>query len=46
MTQSADNVLYHGDNLDILQRCVKDESVDLVRLDPVFKARMFSTVEG
>lgn len=38
MTESADNVLYYGDNLDILQRYVKDESVDLVYLDPPFNS--------
>jgi DNA modification methylase len=32
------NVLYYGDNLEILQRYVKDESVDLVYLDPPFKS--------
>jgi 16S rRNA G966 N2-methylase RsmD len=26
--------LYYGDNLDILRRYLKDESVDLVYLDP------------
>ena len=26
----SENVLYYGDNLDILQRYVKDESVDLI----------------
>jgi site-specific DNA-methyltransferase (adenine-specific) len=30
------NVLYYGDNLDILRRHVKDESVDLIYLDPPF----------
>jgi hypothetical protein len=34
----ADNLLYYGDNLDILQRYVKDETVDLVYLDPPFKS--------
>lgn len=34
----ADNILYYGDNLDILQRYVKDETVDLVYLDPPFKS--------
>jgi adenine specific DNA methylase Mod len=34
----ADNLLYYGDNLDILQRYVKDEMVDLVYLDPPFKS--------
>jgi len=32
------NVLYYGDNLDILRRYIKDESVDLVYLDPPFKS--------
>ena len=30
----SDNLLYYGDNLDVLRRHVKDESVDLVYLDP------------
>lgn len=34
----AENVLYYGDNLDILRRYVKDESVDLVYLDPPFNS--------
>ena len=34
----AENQLYYGDNLDILQRYVKDETVDLVYLDPLFKS--------
>jgi len=33
----AVNTLYYGDNLDVLQRYVADESVDLVYLDPPFK---------
>jgi len=32
------NTLYYGDNLEILQRYVKDESVDLVYLDPPFNS--------
>jgi len=32
------NVLYYGDNLDILRRYVSDESVDLVYLDPPFNS--------
>ncbi len=32
------NVLYYGDNLDILRRYVKDETIDLVYLDPPFKS--------
>ena len=29
-----DNILYYGDNLDILRLHVKDESVDLIYADP------------
>jgi len=32
------NQLFYGDNLDVLQRHIKDESVDLVYLDPPFKS--------
>lgn len=32
------NRLYYGDNLDVLRRYVKDESVDLVYLDPPFNS--------
>jgi adenine specific DNA methylase Mod len=34
----ADNVLYYGDNLDVLRHNLKDESVDLVYLDPPFNS--------
>lgn len=30
------NLLYYGDNLDILRRYLKDESIDLIYLDPPF----------
>ena len=30
----AGNVLYYGDNLDILQRYIKEETIDLIYLDP------------
>jgi site-specific DNA-methyltransferase (adenine-specific) len=33
-----ENTLYYGDNLDILRRYLKDETVDLVYLDPPFKS--------
>jgi hypothetical protein len=33
------NKLYYGDNLEVLQRYVNDESVDLVYLDPPFNSR-------
>ena len=32
------NVLYYGDNLDVLRRYVGDETVDLVYLDPPFNS--------
>ena len=32
------NTLYYGDNLEVLRRHVKDESVDLVYLDPPFNS--------
>ncbi len=32
------NLLYYGDNLDVLRRHIADESVDLVYLDPPFKS--------
>jgi DNA modification methylase len=38
MSDPVDNVLYYGDNLDVLRRYVKDESVDLVYLDPPFNS--------
>ncbi len=33
------NALYYGDNLDILRRYVRDETVDLVYLDPPFNSK-------
>ena len=38
MPDNTPNTLYYGDNLDILRRYVKDESVDLVYLDPPFNS--------
>jgi DNA modification methylase len=32
------NTLYYGDNLEILRQYIKDESVDLVYLDPPFNS--------
>lgn len=34
----AQNVLYYGDNLDVLRRHIPSESVDLVYLDPPFQS--------
>jgi 16S rRNA G966 N2-methylase RsmD len=33
-----DNILYYGDNLDILRRYIAAETVDLVYLDPPFNS--------
>ena len=33
-----ENILYYGDNLDILRRYIPDESIDLVNLDPPSKS--------
>ena len=33
-----ENFLYYGDNLDVLRWHIKDETVDLVYLDPPFKS--------
>jgi len=39
------NELYYGDNLDVLKRYIKDESVDLVYLDPPFNSnRNYSVI--
>ena len=35
---ATENTLYYGDNLDILKRYIKDESVDLIYLDPPFNS--------
>ena len=35
---AAENRLYYGDNLEVLRLHVKDESVDLVYLDPPFNS--------
>jgi len=32
------NILYYGDNLDILRQYIKDETIDLIYLDPLFKS--------
>ena len=44
MTELATNVLYYGDNLDILRRYVSDASVDLIYLDPPFNSNRDSNV--
>jgi DNA modification methylase len=33
-----ENFLYYGDNLDVLRRHIRDETVDLIYLDPPFKS--------
>jgi site-specific DNA-methyltransferase (adenine-specific) len=47
----ADNHLFYGDNLDVLRRYVRDETVDLVYLDPPFNSNadynvLFGHVDG
>jgi len=38
MAELAKGALYYGDNLDVLRRYIRDESVDLVYLDPPFNS--------
>lgn len=38
MADPPGNILYYGDNLDVLRQHVPDESVDLVYLDPPFNS--------
>ena len=45
------NVLYYGDNLNVLREHIKDESVDLIYLDPPFNSKrdynlLFKSPEG
>ena len=35
---ATENILYYGDNLDIMRRHIKDETIDLVYLDPPFNS--------
>jgi len=47
----AGNVLYYGDNLDVLRQHIADEAVDLVYLDPPFNSNatynvLFSEQDG
>jgi site-specific DNA-methyltransferase (adenine-specific) len=39
MNTSQKNQLYYGDNLTVLREHIKDESVDLIYLDPPFNSR-------
>lgn len=45
------NVLYYGDNLDILRKYIANESVDLIYIDPPFNSNqaynvIFSELNG
>ena len=40
------NMLYYGDNLDILRRHIPDESVDLIYLDPPFNSSRNYWIHG
>ena len=33
------NKLYYGDNLDVLRKYIKDESIDLCYIDPPFNSK-------
>ena len=44
MTDLATNVLYYGDNLDILRRYLPDAAVDLLSLDPPFNSNRYYNV--
>jgi site-specific DNA-methyltransferase (adenine-specific) len=35
----AENTLYYGDNLDVLRRYIKGETIDLIYLDPPFNSK-------
>ena len=39
-----ENTLYYGDNLDVLRRHIKDETVDLVYFDPPFNSNAIYNV--
>ena len=34
-----ENVLYYGDNLDVLRNKIRDETVDLCYIDPPFNSK-------
>jgi hypothetical protein len=38
-SRSGQNQLYYGGNLEVLRQHIKDESVDLIYLDPPFNSR-------
>lgn len=49
--ENQHGALFYGDNLDVLRRHIKDESVDLIYLDPPFNSNanynvLFSTQDG
>ncbi|MCB8916942.1 MAG: restriction endonuclease [Ardenticatenaceae bacterium] len=39
MTENKKNILYYGDNLQILREYVADQSIDLIYLDPPFNSK-------
>ena len=38
-TMAANNYLFYGDNLQVLRKSVKDETVDLCYIDPPFNSQ-------
>jgi site-specific DNA-methyltransferase (adenine-specific) len=39
MSNQPKNQLFYGDNLEVLRRHIKDESVDLCYIDPPFNSK-------
>jgi len=39
-----ENTLYYGDNLEILREHIKDETIDLIYLDPPFNSKQIYNV--
>src|SRR5258708_36570163 len=38
-TQSLPNKLYYGDNLEVLRKYIRDETIDLCYIDPPFNSK-------
>ena len=37
------NKLYYGDNLDVMRKFIRDETIDLCYIDPPFNSRALAT---
>ena len=41
------NVLYYGDNLEVMHRCIEDNSIDLIYIDPpFFSSKQYEIIYG